>query len=235
MNDPKHLIDLLERSRRSGTVASPEQREENLRRLIRAAMPQQEVSEALRRRVRALEAAPIAPARSPTWRRRGGRLRWAIAATLAVGALVIKIVQPTWVAARALQRMQAAIADARSAHDVFWRISKDGHRVKASESWYQRGRWRLNDLESGRVEVFTEGKLWRYEPKTHSVTVRRTSGPFGYNPSGFSLAARRRDYARWGWHIPIRVQGEVKEGGRPALQVIIQREGDAEREARRLR
>src|SRR5439155_14481078 len=97
MNDHEHLIELLERARRSGAVASPEQREENLRRLIRAAVPQEEASESLRRRVRALEAAPAAPARS----RIGGfipgrRLGWSIAALLVIGVLVIKIVRPTW-------------------------------------------------------------------------------------------------------------------------------------------
>src|SRR5207249_11541675 len=119
------LIELPGRARRSGTVASPEQREENLRRLVRAAMPQEEVSETLRRRVRALEAAPAASRRSrlgglAPWRRLG----WALAIGVAIAGVLAPIIQPRWVAARTLSRMQAAISDARSAHNIFWRIAR---------------------------------------------------------------------------------------------------------------
>src|SRR5262249_42279854 len=129
-----------------------------------------------------------------------------------------------------LRRMQAAVSDARSAHQLFWRVSRDGQRAKAAESWYQGGRWRFTDVEPGQINVFADGKLWSYVPKTQRITVRRTSGPFGYNHSGFCLSAMRRDYARWGWNTPIRVEGHTRVGGHPALQVVIERSGGSERE-----
>jgi len=197
MSEHERLIELLEQSHQAGAVASPEQREENLRRLIRAAVPQAEVPESLRERVRALEAAPSAPARSHARRFLPGRpLGWTLAAAAVVAAIAGPILRPRWVAAQALRRMEAAVTDARSSHQVFWRISRDGQRVKASETWYQGGRWRFTDVERGQISMFADGKLWSYDPRTQRITVRRTSGPFGYNPSGFSLSAMRRDYAR---------------------------------------
>ena len=50
MNEHERLIEILKRARREGEV-SPEVHEENLRRLIRAAMPPVEASYALRERV----------------------------------------------------------------------------------------------------------------------------------------------------------------------------------------
>lgn len=231
MSEHERLIERLERARRAGAVASPEQQEENLRRLIRAAVPPAEVPESLRERVRALEAAPPTPARPRARRFLPGRpLGWTLAAAAVVAAIAAPVLQPRWVAAQALRRMAAAVTDARSAHQVFWRVSRDGRRVKFSETWYQGGRWRFTDTETGRVNVFASGKLWSYDPKTQRITVRRTSGPFGYNPSGFSLAAMARDYARWGWNSRIRVEGRTRVGGHPALQVVIERGGDSERE-----
>src|SRR5437867_1117708 len=87
MNDQERLIEVLERLPRSDAEAPPGLQEENLRRLIRAAMPPAEVSEALRRRVRALESAdPRLPPQSLLTRLFPTRIRWALAAGLALAA-----------------------------------------------------------------------------------------------------------------------------------------------------
>lgn len=50
----EHLLEALRRARRTVQVASPELREENLRRLVRAAIPEEEASDALKQRVESL-------------------------------------------------------------------------------------------------------------------------------------------------------------------------------------
>jgi hypothetical protein len=226
MNEPERLTDILEQTPRPGT-ATPDSREENFRRLIRAAMPTAEASDALRQRVRSLEAAAAAPrARS---RFSIARLGWSLVALGAAMAVVAPFCAPRWVAAQTLKRIQAAFDDVRSAHEVYWRVAPDGSRKRAGETWYQAGRWRLVDLQRGRIDVFARGRLSTYDRNKNEVTVFRTSGPFGYNPSGFSLAAMTRDFARWGWRYEVRVLGISRIGGRSLRQVVIQRR-DEERD-----
>src|SRR5207244_5730871 len=101
--------------------------------------------------------------------------------------------------------------------------------LKGAVTWYQAGRCSLVDLQRGRTDVFANGKLWTYDRQANEVTIHRTSGPFGYNRSGFSLAAMKRDFARWGWRYQVRVLGSTSVGGRSARQVVIER-GDESRD-----
>jgi hypothetical protein len=78
MTERERLIEILRRTRRSGGPIGPEVRDENLRRLIRAAMPKAAVSDELQERVlRALAAAPERraaqrrPRLAPSFRRSG--------------------------------------------------------------------------------------------------------------------------------------------------------------------
>ena len=80
------------------------------------------------------------------------------------------------------------------------------------------------------MQVFTNGKMWSYDPKSNAVTVWQAEGPFGYNPSGFSLAATARDIARWGWHDRIRIARVTRANGRPAREVLIERANETNRE-----
>lgn len=235
MNKQERLNDILShasgRGDRSGAKpGASEQREENLRRLVRAAMPAAEVSDALRQRVRSLETAPVQPTRPWLLRLFPQRARWALGAALLLAGVVAPIVQPRWVAAQALRRMESAITDVHSAHDVSWRVAPDGTRTKVGESWWQGGKCRAEGSRpSDRTLVFTDGKVWHYDASKHTVTVWGAEGPFGYNRSGFSLTAMARDFARWGWRDNIRVQGEARLGGRRVRIVIIQRADEPNR------
>src|SRR5262249_9338599 len=154
------------------------------------------------------------------------RARWrprrrpglALAGGLGVLALAIAVA-PTWVAAQALRRMEAAVADVQSAHLIDWQLGPDGGRTERMETGEQRGRWRLEGR--GRVQVFADGRLWSYEPDANRVTVRRRAGPFGHNPSGFSIGAMARDFARWGWRDRLRAPGVTTWNGRQVREVII--------------
>jgi outer membrane lipoprotein-sorting protein len=231
MNDHERLTDLLQRARGSAQGLTTEQQEENLRRLIRAAMPPAEVSETLRQRVRALEGAdPRLPAQSLLTRHFPTRIRWALAAGLALAGIVTPVLAPRWVAAQVLRRTEAAITDARSMHEVTWRVAPDGSRTKVDEEWREAGRWRVDSRQLGRIDVITNEKIWSYDPKLNTVTVGASKGPFGSNPSGFSLAARARDIARWGRQDRIRLVGVTVAHGRPAHEVVIERADEPGRE-----
>jgi hypothetical protein len=224
VSEERSLIQVLTETRNSPSDADTNSREENLRRLVRAAMPAVEVPDSLRQRVLELEAAQRDECSLPVSRILRGRSgRWVMAAGLtAAGIAAAIVVQPTWVAAQALKRMEAAITDARSVHRVTWRVEPDGTRRKTGESYYQGGRWRLVDRRRGHIQIFADGRLWHYEPALKKVTVWSAEGPFGYNPSGFSVAAMARDFARWGWRDRIRVLGRMKANGHLAYRVVIE-------------
>jgi outer membrane lipoprotein-sorting protein/peroxiredoxin len=223
MTEQERLIDTLRRTRAVPTTSSPAEQEENLRRLVRAALPMSDVSEALRQRVHALETAPIPRPRSFVAHLLPPRLGWTLVAALLLGGVVLPVVQPRWVAAQALRRMEAAIIDVRSAHEVTWRVTPDGGRAKVNEWWYQGGRYRTEtDRAEGRIQLFTAGKTWSYNSDENTVTVWQW-GPFGYSPSGFTVAAMARDFARWGWRDQIRVAGSARLGGRFVRLVTIER------------
>lgn len=202
-------------------------REERLRALFAAADPPVKPSEALRQRVAAVTAPGALPSsrregrsRSVSHRWRPLRLGLGLAGAAALAFAAVGVI-PTLVAAQALRRMQAAISDARSMHEVAWYLRPDGSRTKRYESWYQGGRWRLEDLQRGCTDVFANGRLWSYDHRANTVCLRRTSGPFGYTPSGFSRAAMKRDFARWNWPYHVRLLGSARSGGRLARQVVI--------------
>src|SRR5207302_5572232 len=123
-----------------------------------------------------------------------------------------------------------AITDARSMHEVTWRIALDGSRTKVDEEWGEAGRWRVDSRQLGRINVFTNEKIWSYDPKLNTVTVGAPEGPFGSNPSGFTLAARARDIAHWGRQDRIRMVGVTVARGRPAHEVVIERADEPGRE-----
>jgi hypothetical protein len=78
--------------------------------------------------------------------------------------------------------------------------------------------------------VFGEGKLWTYDPQLNQVTVEhKAEGPSGHIPSGFSLAAMSRDFARWGWRVTIRLLDDRVVAGRRVHQVTLVQRSDAGR------
>src|SRR5205807_1778798 len=83
----------------------------------------------------------------------------------------------------------------------------------------------IEDAGGNRTQVFADGQLWSYEPKLSKVTLRRQGGPFGHDPSGFSLKAMARDYARWGWRDTFRLLDDTTANGRRVRRVLIEHTG----------
>lgn len=218
----------------TGSPMGAAPREERLRATLAATYPALEPSEALRRRVAGLAAQQeaLAPRRTVDGASLGRRwtpLRLGLGLALAT-ALIAAVVgrAPTMTATQLLQRAEAAVTQVRSAHFVRWRVALDGSRTKAGETWYQGGRWRLESPNE--IQVYADGNLWAYEPRSNRVSLyRKKEGPFGFNPSGFSLAAMVRDYARWGWKDKIRLLDDTTIDGQPAHRVVIERAGEPER------
>jgi peroxiredoxin/outer membrane lipoprotein-sorting protein len=203
--------------------------EERLRANLAAAYPPLEASEALRQRVAELAAqheASEGQQSGPTQRRTRpwsplriglGLAGATVLATIAVG------LAPSWLARQVLRRAEAAVSQVRSAHIVHWGVAPDGKRTRAEEKWYQAGRWRFERTEPRCVQVFADGKLRSYEPDRGTGTVvRDEEGPYGENPSGFSLAAMGYDMAQWRRRQEIRLLGDTSVAGRPAHQVVIE-------------
>lgn len=232
MNDHDRLINALRRARAANGLPSPDSREDNLRRLLHASITAAEVPDALRERVRILARLPEpCPPRSPLirfWRSRS--TRWVLSSALLAALVTLSVnLRPTWVAAQALRRIQGAMAGAHSADEVTWRVQPDGRLSKESEIWYQDGKWRLELQNPPRIQVYENGRLWSYQPEQNSVEVWRTTSPFGYRPSGFTLAAMTLD-SRWsGWRGLLSVGRTSRVHGRWMYEVTLQSDGGHER------
>jgi outer membrane lipoprotein-sorting protein len=194
-----------------------------LRSSLTAAYLSTEPSDAFRHRVReeAARRGEIALRRI----QRQGRVRLSLTfAGVAMLTVLAAISWPTLVAAQTLYRMESVMNDARSAHSTLWNVDRDGTRMKFNEMWYQAGMWRMEKSDPQEVQIFSDGKLWAYDPTAQEVRVQSRPGPFAYNSSGFSLSAYMHDIARWGWHDKIRLDGETVVNGRSVRRVIIDRD-----------
>jgi tetratricopeptide (TPR) repeat protein len=129
----------------------------------------------------------------------------------------------------AVTRARNAPTGARSAHMIYWQVAPDGTRAKRGEDWYQEGQWRLGSPDRI-LQVYTDGALWRFDRSANTVLIQRRGGPFGFNTSGLTLAARKRDYARWGWTYRFQTLGDTTLDGRRARQVVVARQDEPGRE-----
>ncbi len=208
--------------------------EGRLRAALHDAYPAMQPSPQLRARVAEMAAAHALR----TTRQRTVRLRLRAGLGLAGAAAMLALMVMMWprvVLAQMLRRMDAAMNGAQSAHIISWKIKEGGSRVKERETWHQNGRLRLETWpsqetgQSRRIEVFTDGRLWRYEPQFDKVTVRRQDGPFGSQPGGFTGAACIRRFTSSNWRNKVSVRSEnVQVGGRAARRVHIQTSGAME-------
>jgi hypothetical protein len=150
------------------------------------------------------------------------RFTLALAAAVAVGLIATSMWNHS--AYAELGRIDAAIADAATAHVIQWDVKPSGERVKSNETWYKEGRYRSEGTGVGRpsVTIFADGTLWNFDTKANKVTFQKAKGPFGYNPSGFSIRAMQRDFARWGWKDKIHVIGNTALNGRAVRQVELE-------------
>src|SRR2546426_5431318 len=124
------------------TEQGEDSREERLRAVLTDAYPALETSAALRARVAGVltQSAAAYPRRRPSaFHLSPARLGWALATAAVLVGIAAPILWPRWVGAQTLRRIGSAIDDVMSAHEVYWRVSADGRRNKAGETWYQAG------------------------------------------------------------------------------------------------
>lgn len=212
-------------------ASSEDPREARLQAMFTAAEPAADPSEALWQRVADLAARH--ESRAP--RRRAmiwpGGPRWApwrLGLGLAAAAALVMMgvgLAPTWIAARVLQRAEAAAAEVQNAHVTTWSIGPDGSRVKTREEWQQGDRSRTWERDGERIRLISSGKLWVYEPKLNKVTVRRLGGTAAHVPPVQTLQEMVREFARHGWRDQLRMLGDTFVNGWRVHQVAIQRPG----------
>ena len=120
-------------------------------------------------------------------------------------------------AAYAYYRIQAisnSVSDCKSAIMQSYDIGPDGRAKPSGTITFANGNWRIEGL--GRTQVYTKSTLWSYDPKNQRVTKRfKPDGPFGYNPSGFSIGAMIADFDRFKWGTNAQL-GSATIEGRPA-------------------
>ena len=156
-----------------------------------------------------LEASPVRHSRPSLLNMLTLRVRWMMAALVLAG-LTFTVLQPRWVAAQALRRMEQAITDVRSAHDITWRLEAGANRVKSGESWYQGGKYRsIDSRPSDRALIFTNGKVWHYDAAKNTVTIWSADGPFGTARTTYPLdwSARRSASRMLGSSSTTRIVG----------------------------
>lgn len=191
--------------------------EERLRGVLTEAYPATEPPEELMRRV----GQAAAQSQERHRRRRQWRTALALTGVTALSVMAV-IITPRLVAAQTLYQMQNAINDARSVHSIDWRVAPDGGRVQTAETWYQEGRWRIEQGGGRRTEICAGGRCWRYVSATDTVTLERQARPSGYQGmTGFSIGAGVRDAALIGVLMDIRVIGRTVVNGRPAHQIVM--------------
>jgi outer membrane lipoprotein-sorting protein len=158
-----------------------------------------------------------------------GRFVTGIAAVCALGMLAAGFWNNS--AFGEMERLENAVSDVKSAHQVWWKIGPDGARSKEAETWYQEGEWRIETDDENRpsVQIYNGGRLYSYDKKTDKVTYWRAKGPFGFNPSGFSIKAMIGDEGRWGWKDRIERQGRGVLNGRAVEKVLVLRANEPDR------
>jgi hypothetical protein len=152
--------------------------------------------------------------------RRRARAVFALVGATAAAALFIAL-QPKLATARVLERMEAAIRDVRAARLVLYRVQPDGSRIRTTEIWIQNGQTRSEERD-GTVTLYTQGRLWQYDPQLQRVIVRKAAGAYAYNRSGFTVAAMVRDMTGWGWQKKLRDAGEAVVNNRRVHLVMIE-------------
>ena len=124
------------------------------------------------------------------------RLRaWALAAVVAGGSVIalsiVFLARPT-TALGAYQRMVAAAAEVKTCHMVHWMQPPGSTKRETSESWYDRGKWRIETKDDGKlitIQVY-DGKMSHfYNPQTNTVTLNAFDQPFGTPFRGFGVSA----------------------------------------------
>jgi hypothetical protein len=158
------------------------------------------------------------------------RLALALTVSAVGGVLVAGMWHDT--ASAELLRIQAAVSKARSVHAVYSVVERDRRSSLRRQLWYQDGRWRL-EVARQPTQIYTGGKLWRYDPTQGKAT--EASGSFPPVPaelqrwaaSGFLFEELMQEMGRSRWQGKIRRLGTTSLDGRAVRQVLIADADDA--------
>jgi len=186
----------------------------SLREALHDACPAPPLPDSLTARIAALAAASDA-ARAPRLaRRRRTRLRLLGGGATAL-LIIVLLLMPRLNAVIALARMADLLRDVRSAHSVEWRILPNGTRIKERESWYQAGKWHIENSEGRSVQICAGGRRWIYSAGENTVTLDNATAPLGLEgTTGFSLAAGQRDMLAHGVPMDMRLLSKASLNGR---------------------
>ncbi|BDI29749.1 hypothetical protein CCAX7_18000 [Capsulimonas corticalis] len=196
--------------------------EQRLQSFLSDAFPAAPAPDALKARVAALAAQRERRDSRDSSRARRLRLGFAGAAFCAAVAAIVSI-QPQWSAAQALRRMDAAMAGARSCQSTFWISRPDGTPYDKGRTWSQDGKWRNESLlRTPEIEIYANGRVWRYHRSENIVRVRKADGPAEHNASGFTIQSMTHDYALMGLHETIRLGSKSTVAGRPVHTVFLE-------------
>lgn len=192
-----------------------------LRDALQAALPADSASPELRQRVALL--AKQAEIKREREFRRAPRLRLAFsAAILAALIAVFSVVWPQVMSNQALAQINAAMARVSSVHMTRFRI-EGTKRIKEGETWFQNGQWRVERPEDGYTTLYKSGKRWLYNERAGKVTLKRNAkGPFGHNPTGFTLADLTHDLESHGTKTSVALQGQTTLNGREVKRMLLE-------------
>lgn len=205
MNEPQSLVEILRRASTQHRTASVDARERNLRRLLRSAMPAADVSDDLRRRVRALAAGESTPSMPelPAVPKRWGPFQrvFALPSRLPVWRVTLAVVccallasfftmgRPIGVLARTLNAMAAV----RSAHCTGWFYGYTDFRpdgsilpVRMREEWWYKA------PDSFRREIGPE--FWGTSTEPGVLIVKGQKGVF--TSSHHATRGRKTTFAK---------------------------------------
>jgi outer membrane lipoprotein-sorting protein len=176
---------------------------------VRQAFPDEEPTNELRR-----QAKSATQDRYRHHRTRSRFLRTAVGAVV-TGALVLAgaVAGPPAYAYYKFQRIAGSVDDCQTAIFTRYTVDEKGAITPAGKVYYSRGNWRIEDPGLKRVSVYLDGTLWIYHPSAKTVFKKhRPEGPFGYNPTGFSLRAMLADYSRWNWLDDVSIGTKTVDG-----------------------
>lgn len=206
------------------------QRDAALSQLLQAALPVENAPESLKNRVAQLALSASQSPSKPVRSRAAHRLRRIALGTFALATMwmLCAVFWPRFVADQLIKRVEAAIAGVSSVRMEYVRL-ENGRRIPGSDTWFQNGKWRLENHDQGYANVFDRGNLWTYTAQTNTYSLRRgAKSPFSQAPGGFTFADTTRDLGARGEQTKVTLQGEAVLNGRPVKRTLLETQNSYE-------
>ena len=189
---------------------------------IKQAFPEQSITDSIRQQAQA-QATQVYGRHRQRVRTRNAILGSMATVGVVFGTLVIG---PKANAYYRIQRIAGSVNDCTSAILDQFIIEKDGTVRPNGKVTFSNGQWRIE--RDGELQIYDQGKLWMEDRQNRRVVVKmQPEGPFGFNPSGFSIHSIISDYKRWQWNDNMSIQDEVVDGRQVEVLVIEKKEAFA--------